>query len=346
MREVKGDLCHQMLRQKTTPKLAFNESADFGEWKARVKQKFIELFGIDSIMKNACPLKVEVEAPVQKEGYKQMRFEFDSEYGATVPCYILVPDEKKEKYPVCITLQGHSTGFHNSIAEPKDDGDGEYALTRGCFAVQAVKNGYAAIAIEQRGMGERRPNAPHQKDAKMCEYTAHIALLLGRTILGERIWDVSKTIDVLSDKAITEFAPNLDLNDITIMGNSGGGTMSYYAACFDERITQSAPSCAFCTFEHSIMNWYHCSCNFVPHAYEWFDMQDLACLIAPRKLSILAGEVDPIFLIEGVKKGYETVKKIYEKAGATDKCSLTIMPKGHYWCQDIGWKGITDMHKA
>ena len=70
-------------------------------------------------------------------------------------------------------------------------------------------------------------------------------------------------------------------------------------------------------------------------------MQDLACLIAPRRLLIVAGKYDTAFLIDGVEKGYETVKEIYEKAGAAENCSLSITPKGHWWCEDIVWNKIS-----
>ena len=194
--EIKGELCHQLL-MKQKPKLSFDESKDYKAWKSKIKEKFIELTGLDKIVKNACPLNIQIESEEQKDGYKQIRFVFESEKGAFVPCYLLIPDMGKEKYPVAITLQGHSSGFHNSVGIVKYEQDIEYQ-TRGQFAVQAVKNGFIALAIEQRGMGERRPNGEHQKMASMCEYEAHIALLLGRTILGERMWDVSKAIDALS----------------------------------------------------------------------------------------------------------------------------------------------------
>ena len=116
--------------------------------------------------------------------------------------------------------------------------------------------------------------------------------------------------------------------------------MSFYAACFDERIKLSIPSCAFCTYEDSIMNWFHCSCNFIPHAYEWFEMQDLACLIAPRKLVVIAGKEDKIFPLYGVKKGYKIVESIFEKAGVKENCRLIETPKGHWWCEDIIWNAI------
>ena len=69
-------------------------------------------------------------------------------------------------------------------------------------------------------------------------------------------------------------------------------------------------------------------------------MQDLTCLIAPRKLAIIAGKYDTAFLIDGVKRGYETVKEIYGKIGVGDNCSLTVTEKGHWWCEDIVWAEI------
>ena len=332
--EIKGELCHQLLMNKK-PKLSFNEEGDYTAWKREIKDKFISLTGLDTIAQNACPLRLEIESEEQKEGYKQIRFTFESEQGAFVPCYLLIPDSGKEKYPVAITLQGHSTGFHNSVGIVKYEQDIEYQ-TRGQFAVQAVKNGFIALAIEQRGMGERRPNARHQREASMCEYEAHIALLLGRTILGERMWDISRAIDVLA-----EF-PQCDTDKIIITGNSGGGTMSFYAACYDERIKLSVPSCAFCTYADSIMNWYHCSCNFIPHAYEWFEMQDLSCLIAPRPLAVIAGEKDEIFPFYGVEKAYETVRKVYQSAGVADNCRLVKTPKAHWWCETLVWDTIRE----
>ena len=112
-----------------------------------------------------------------------------------VPCYLLIPDNGKKKYPVVITLQGHSTGFHNSINVAKYPGD-EEDLPRVAFAIQAVENGYAALAIEQRAMGETKPQKEKRNWGKMCSFTAQVAFSLGRTLIGERVWDVSKAIDV------------------------------------------------------------------------------------------------------------------------------------------------------
>lgn len=335
MMEIQGDLCHKFLTENIKPYYLYDETKDYANWKGQLREKFIELLGIKNIEKNACPLNVQIESEEQKDGYKQIRFVFESEKNAFVPCYLLIPDTGMEKYPVAITLQGHSTGFHNSIGVVKYEQDEAYQ-PRGQFAIQAVRQGFVALAIEQRGMGERRPTGKNLQSANMCEYEAHIALLLGRTILGERVWDVSKAIDVL------ENFPMCDTEKILITGNSGGGTMTYYASCYDERIKLAVPSCAFCTYKDSIMDLFHCSCNFIPHAYEWFEMQDLSCLIAPRRLAIIAGEEDPIFPIHGVEEGYKTVEKIYKMEGVSENCRLIKTPKGHWWCEDIVWDTIKE----
>ena len=253
---VEGFNCHDELVAKTKQKLCYSDDVSYPEWKEKVKDKLFELLGLDLIAENACEPNFKIVEEKQKEGYKQVRFEFESEHGSVVPCYILIPDTGKEKYPVVITLQGHSSGFHNSIKEPLEDDYIAYALTRGCFAVQAVKKGYIAVAVEQRAMGERATfNTPKRRvsvgvGTGGCYNNQMTAFMLGRTTIGERCWDISRTIDML------KYFPQCDMDKIAITGNSGGGTTSYYAACCDERIKISAPSCAFCPYPESILKFY------------------------------------------------------------------------------------------
>ena len=155
VKRIKGDLCHDLLVAKTVGKLSFDENNNFTEWQGKTKDKFRELMGIDNIEKNACSLNIDIEEITERESFKQIRFTFESEIGAVVPCYLLVPHKVTGAVPLAITLQGHSTGFHNSIGVAKYENDAQrYDYPRNCFAIQAVNNGFAALCIEQRGMGE------------------------------------------------------------------------------------------------------------------------------------------------------------------------------------------------
>ena len=343
MKMIDNDIVHEELL-KAKPILAYDEQRNYAEWKKQVKQKYIELLGLDTISKNACEIKVEIEEIVDKEEYIRYRYTFESEKGCFVPCYLLVPRQKKDRYPVCICLQGHTTGFHISIGEGKYNVDDE-SLQTSTFAIDAVKNGYAALAIEQRGMGERTTLRADRGRALQCGcmYTAMTALMLGRTLIGERVWDVSKAIDSLEYFATKH---RLDLEDITLLGTSGGGTATYYSACYDERIKTAVPTCALSTYRSSIGDMWHCTCNYIPHIAKYFDMGDLSALIAPRKLIVCNGEIDPIFPLGGAKEIYATIEKIYKKEKAEENCKFVVYPhKPHYFDKGITFSAIKEMRK-
>ena len=196
----------------------------------------------------------------------------------------------KASYPLVICLQGHSKGMHISLARPKYLGDEESIAGDRDFAIQAVREGYAALVIEQRCFGERggTPDGPN------CYQSTMSALLLGRTTIGERVWDVSRAIDV-----VEKYFPEIDSTRI--------GTL------------------------------YHCSCNYIPGIYKYFEMGDLAGLIAPRPLIVVAGREDNIFPIEGVQKSFERIQKLYKLAGAADNCRLIIGEGGHRFYAKESW---------
>jgi len=115
-----------------------------------------------------------------------------------------------------------------------------------------------------------------------------VALLLGRTMIGERVGDVSRAIDFL------ETQPEIDCARIGCMGNSGGGTVTYYASAYDERIKAAMPSCSVCTYWDSIGSNFHCLDNYLPGVLKYFDIGDIAALNSPRKL-VVVGVEDDIF---------------------------------------------------
>lgn len=342
IKKVNGDLCHDILLEKAERRLAFNPELNYTQWRQDVKSKFYELFGLDEIAKNSCPLNIDIEEITEREGFKQIRFTFESEIGSVIPCYLLIPNGKKDKYPIVIELQGHISGFHNSIGVPKYEHDEEKYFPRYNMGLQAVENGFAALCIEQRGMGENGSPRTYGEDVifqpcrQTCAFIALTAFALGRTVIGERIWDVKRAIDALEE--LKDYG--LDMDKIMITGHSGGGTASYYASCFDERIKYSAPSCGFCSHKKSIMDIEHCACNFVPDMCRWLEMEDVAALIAPRKLTIYAGKLDVIFPIDGVRESFETIKKIYGSSESPDNCRLVETPRDHYWCHELMWENI------
>ena len=314
------------------PQMAY-DGGDHAEWVAKAKAKLRELLGMDKFSRVEPTPEIEYEKKI--DGATEIRFTFESERGYRVPCHLLLPDGV-EKPPVIITLQGHSTGMHISLGRPKYPGD-EQTISGGDrdFCVRAVKEGYAAIALEQRNFGECGGTA----DGPQCTYSSLTAMLMGRTTIGERVWDAGRLIDVLE----SEFSDRVDTDRICCMGNSGGGTATVYIAALEDRVRLAMPSCAMCTYKDSIGAMPHCACNFVPYIAKWFDMGDLMAMAYPKYFVQVSGKEYPIFPITGAIEVFEKGKTAYEKNGVADRAALIQGNGGHRFYADDAWPIVHKM---
>lgn len=330
-------LSHDSFLKKLQLELAFNPEKDFAKWKNAVGKKFRELLGFDSFKAVAPNLRIEYE----KEAYsfKEIRFVFSSEEKVDVPCHLIIPKDTELPCPVIICLQGHSPGMHISLGKAKYEGDERSIAEDRDFAMQAMSRGFAALVLEQRCFGERSDSRPPERHIfhDRCTHAGMVELLLGRTMIGARIWDICRAIDILNQ------FPDIDTSRIGCMGDSGGGTATYFAACIDQRIKIAMPACYFCTFSDSIARIDHCVDNYIPGILKYFEMAELSCLIAPRPIIIVAGEEDKIFPIEGTKKAYKTLQSIYKKAGAPNKCKLIICKGGHRFYAKEAWPEFIEL---
>lgn len=319
----------QNLIKNIVPRMAYRNIDNHEEWKQEAYYKLEELLGLPLPQCEDC---FEVIEENNEENYKSIIFQFQTEPGYFQKCTLLIPKGIKKPLPVVICMQGHSTGAHISLGKPKFEGDAEDIAGGRDFALQAIKKGYCAIAIEQRYMGENGQVVTGDP-ACIKKNAALPSILIGRTAIGERVWDVHRLIDII-ETYLTEY---IDPSKIICMGNSGGGTTTFYAACYDERIYMAIPSCAVCTYDESIGAMFHCCCNYVPNIRTYFNMGDLGCLIAPRPVFVVSGERDPIFPLEGAKASVEVMKSAYQKLNATDNCYHIIGDGGHQFFPKDVW---------
>lgn len=323
------------LIQRVSPSMSYG-GGDFQEWKKAARNKLSELLGMDKFEKVNHDVSIEYQNEI--EGATEIRFTFQSEKGYRVPCHLLFPDGVKNP-PLMICLQGHSKGMHISLGRPKFEGD-EKSIGEGDrdFCVRAVKEGFAAISLEQRNFGE----CGGDENGPKCYESTMTNLLMGRTTVGERVWDVSRLIDVVEDK----FADKVDTEKICCMGNSGGGTATAYVAALEDRITLVIPSCAMCTFKDSIGAMTHCSCNYVPRIAEYFDMNDLMAMACPKYFVQVSGIEDPIFPLFGAEAVFEKGKKAYEAVGQDHRCTLVKGNGGHRFYADDSWPIVHEYLKG
>lgn len=317
---------HATLMHAAPRASAIAPGVELETWQPQARATLGNLLGLPL---ERCDAKLRILSQSEAEGYTQYDLAFHTEPEYEALACLRIPKDAAPGTPVVICLQGHSKGMHISLGEPKYEGD-ERSIAGGDrdFARQIIAQGYAALALEQRAFGAcgGTPEGPS------CYQPAMSALLLGRTLVGERVWDVSRAIDMLE-----AHFPQLDTARVAVMGNSGGGTTTVYAAAYDTRIAAAMPSCAFCGFAASIGLQHHCSCNYVPGILQHFDMGDLAGLIAPRPLVIINGKDDGIFPLDSALEQFALAQSYYALAHAQERCQHITGPEGHRFYAALGW---------
>jgi hypothetical protein len=308
---------------------------EFVDWQSKFRPRLREILGLTNMEADLPKHQPTAEMRTSTDMGTYIREEWHLWVEPTVPLpfYFLHPKEQSDApRPLVLTPHGHNhpyiyVGISQSEDERKSIEEGQRDI-----AVQAVNEGYMVIAATTRGFGDTRTKSDAENNrVSSCRIELMHGLLVGRTPIGERVWDISRLIDWATSR------DDVDAKRIAITGNSGGGTISVFAPACDTRISVAVPSCYFCTFEGSIGSIHHCDCNYVPGIMRLGEMYDVAGLIAPRPFKAIAGKDDTIFPIEHVKYAFERLKKIYTVAGVPDNCQLYIGEYGHRYYKDGAW---------
>ncbi len=316
-----GDTFSLYLAGKTKGAYRFDGSTPFAEWRESAVKELLRLLKLEEIL--TAPRIPLNPRTLWVKNFPEGRIEkivLDSEEKNSMPVYFCVP-KGKGPFKFFICLQGHSSGMHNSIGVKKGDESIRIKMEKDRdFALQFLKRGFGVLCIEQRALGERNGD---NKLNHACLRSSMHHLLLGRTLIGMRVFDIDRGIDYLQSRS--EVAKGF----IGVMGNSGGGTAALYAGAVLPRVTHVMPSSAFCTFAGSIIYKRHCNCNYIPDILKFGDMAEIAGLCAPKYLVIVNGDKDHIFPFAPAKAEFERVKKIYSAAGVPERCIMAVGDGGH-----------------
>lgn len=330
----------QSLYKNTNPEFGFEAKTtdEFTIWQDCFRSRLREVLGLHRLqddLKDFHPIAHQVDEE-DTGGFIRQRWVLQVEPTVPLPFILLKPKEISGTLPLVLTSHGHmkNTELYAGIVSSKDEEQFMFDGDRD-IAVQAVREGYLVIAPTARGFGETRTEQGKAEDQQnSCRDLLVHDLLVGRTPLGDRVWDISRLLDWA-----LETLP-VDPQKIAITGNSGGGTISLFAAALDERISLSAPGSYFCTFAGSIGSIYHCECNYVPGLLTLGEMPDIAGLITPRPFIAINGKEDPIFPIEEVYKAFDHLKKIYTVAGVPEHVALYVGEGGHRYYKAGAWPFI------
>lgn len=243
-------------------------------------------------------------------------FEFWSEPQIRVPGWFCKPLEVKSPLPTVLYVSDQ--GKNSVMREPRDSD-------------AWVNRGYAFCAIDLRGLGETAPRFPRQsriffspEDADIRDGYAWVGLMLGRPVVGQRVWDFLRCLDYLGTRS------DVDHTRIQVVGFGGGGIAALLGAAMDDRPKSILLDRTLGTFRSVVdadnysvsMEWF--ASGFLRH----FDLPDLIGILAPRPCWIL-NATDPMGNARPeseIRQYCSTALQYYAKNNAADKLRIMVEP--------------------
>lgn len=268
----------------------------------------------------------------------------ETEPNVRVHFWLLTP-KGDGPFPLAITPHGHETGDSyvgiagdENIQKKIDEQDQD-------VAVQAVEHGYLTIAPATRGISPNHNAFVIQDIAgrynhRDCHAHSWHAIAAGRTLMGERVWDLMR----LMDWALT--LPQVDTNaGVLMLGNSGGGMATLHTAAADQRVTTAVCSCAFNHYVSPQGVLLHCTCNMIPGIATFGEMWHVASLIAPRRLLTVNGNADKYHPVADVEFAAKQLARLHAEAGCPDQYTHRFGNGGHRFYAQIMWPWIQQATK-
>jgi dienelactone hydrolase len=318
-------------------RLAYRDdySGGFKNWQEEARAALRERVGLAKIAASVGEHRptIELGEPEDLGEFTRQKGVMETEPDVRIPFWLLKP-KGDGPFPLGIFPHGHDRrGQDTTAGVYSDEAHRKKSLAEDRdVAVQAAKLGFVAIAPAVRGLsvdGVPDLNARHGNRA--CRSQVMHCLVVGRTATGERVWDMQRLLDWATT------LPEVDASHILMMGNSGGGMVTLFAAACDERITVAVPSCSFAPTVREDGYLFHCDCNMVPGILELGGLPGVAGLIAPRHLLAVNGKKDPLFTENAIEEGAATVRAIYTAAGCPERFAHRWGTEGHRFYGDLMW---------
>jgi pimeloyl-ACP methyl ester carboxylesterase len=263
---------------------------------------------------SALALDVQVEETFEAPTFRREKITFQGADGERVPAYLFIPKlPAGKKAPGVLCL-------HETV----DVGMGSPAGLGG------RPNRHYALELAERGLVTLAPDYPNFGGYPFDPYAHGYASATMKGISNHR-----RAVDLLQS------LPQVDAEEIGVIGHSLGGHNSMFAAVFDERIKAIATSCGFTSFEKymggDLTGWSHK--GYMPRiaavyhknpAEMPFDFTEVLASLAPRPVFINAPTGDDNFEVSGVDDCVRVALPVYREIfGAGQNLELVHPNCGH-----------------
>lgn len=265
------------------------------EWQEKLRSSMFDLLHLEDLIsaKVSIPLNAKLISSEKKKNYILKELEINSTRNRRFRVILTVPSTLNKTSPAVVCVHGHG---HNRYKVHETG-----TIYKG-FASVLAENGYITISTD---VGQ------------------HEIYEEGRTLMGERLWDLMRCVDYLASM------PEVDKTKIGCAGLSLGGEMTMWLGAMDVRVS-AVVSSGFLTYMDQLEK-NHCMCWKFDGLRELVDFPDIYSMIAPRPLMAQNGLKEPAsqFPVALAVEALNDIKPVYKTFYKTNNLTLHVHPGGH-----------------
>lgn len=288
------------------------DPAKFVLWRDRLMERHAKALGVPPVHSPE-PIEFETVGVMEREGYTLKKILFETRPGVLATGHLYFPDQLDKPAPAVLNVHGHWPGAKNAVQ-----------VHARC--VFLAMRGFVVLSLDALGAGERA----YKGITYHGRHLGYHPFLAGTSLAGLQVMENRRALDLLTS------IPEVDAEAVGATGASGGGNQTFHLAILDPRIRAAVGVCFFGSY-HGYLRGAHCACETVPGVLKYADEGDLAGLVAPRSLLIIAAKEDAgaAFRIEDARIQAEAARKLFQLAGAPDRFEFIEFEGGHDYSQSM-----------
>lgn len=307
---------HELLK-RTTPKCAFDPGLtadELPQWQDAVQAAMEELMCHPPLAAECPPVCISVQ---QREGYCEQKWEFYPLPGCVSTFCVLIPDGAEGALPAVLCIPG------SGMAKEHLTGERPVANPRTAMALNIVRRGYIAVAVDNAAAGEAADLEPLTGAGYDYDTPSRFLLEMGWSWLGYTSYLDRHVLEWMKTR------PEIRADRIVISGFSLGtepmmvlGVLdrSVYGFVYNDFLCHTQERAIVMTrpdgagrrpFPNSIR-------HLIPRFWHYFNFPDIAASLAPRPI---------IFTEGGLDRDFETVQRAYALSGSPENAACHHYPK-------------------
>ena len=264
-------------------------------WQKELRAKLFQALKMDDLAAAESDLALEpqVISKVDKEKYTELEYEIRSTATRSIRVLVTFPKEASPPLPAVVCIHGH--GGNRRVVH-------DNARIYKAFAAELAARGYVTIAAN---VGQ------------------HEVYEEGRTLMGERLWDLMRCVDFLPHLA------EVDRDRIGCAGLSLGGEMAMWLGAMDTRMAATVSSGFLTRMDQMEHN--HCMCWKFDGLRELVDFADIYAMTAPRPLMCQNGRKEPPsqFPPSIAEEAMKEIRVAYADMGKPDNVQFDVHDGAH-----------------